>query len=472
MLVPTLPNGIALLSACLKEAGHKVKLFDSTFYKTELKSNDEIRMERLHIKSFDTKQFLKHLKSNDVIKEFDSVIKNFHPDLLAISLLDDTKHLGYELIFSIKNQDIPVIAGGIYSTFNANKLLDDNLVNYVCRGEGEQSIVRVADLLEKDKSVKNVGGISWKSGYKNIHNTISAPVDIDTLPFEDFTIFEPNRFQKPMEGDFSFTIPINMDRGCPFNCRFCAAPAIKKLYSGHKYFRKKSIGRIRKELQFQLSIFPKTSMIYFNSESFLSRSLKELEAFKNMYKEFDLPFWCQLSLNTVTKQKIEILSQMPIKKISVGIECGNEDFRKKMFNKHFSNKAISEAFRFFNEYHIDVGINNIIGSPDETRELVFDTIKLNKKLKFDTVNGFVFQPYSGTELRKYCIEKKYINRGAQTNSIIGTSILNMPQFSQDEIKGLLETFVLYIKLPENRWQEIRNAERDSMLLKELREEIE
>ena len=55
------------------------------------------------------------------------------------------------------------------------------------------------------------------------------------------------------------------------------------------------------------------------------------------------------------------------------------------------------------------------------------------------------------------------------------SILNMPQFTPDQIKGLLRTFVLYVHMPKSRWKDIERAEifdaEGDRVWNELREEL-
>ena len=67
----------------------------------------------------------------------------------------------------------------------------------------------------------------------------------------------------------------------------------------------------------------------------------------------------------------------------------------------------------------DAGIsttsNNILGFPDETRDLIFDTIELVRKLKSDDINAFTFIPYQGTSLRIMCEEKKYLDKKTLAN---------------------------------------------------------
>ena len=44
-----------------------------------------------------------------------------------------------------------------------------------------------------------------KQDDKIYKNGIRKPVDLDELPFQDWTIFEPRRFYKPMGGKISMT---------------------------------------------------------------------------------------------------------------------------------------------------------------------------------------------------------------------------------------------------------------------------
>ena len=105
--------------------------------------------------------------------------------------------------------------------------------------------------------------------------------------------------------------------------------------------------------------------------------------------------------------------------------------------------------------------NSIIGMPDETRELIFDTIKFVRKLpkNIDATGAFIFAPYHGTPLRTLAIEKGYLNDDEICSlSNTSESMLRMPTISKDEIQGMAKVFSLYVKFPENRWDEIKIAE--------------
>jgi radical SAM superfamily enzyme YgiQ (UPF0313 family) len=154
-----------------------------------------------------------------------------------------------------------------------------------------------------------------------------------------------------------------------------------------------------------------------------------------------------------------MLGDINCNRITVGIESGNERVRKELLNRHVSNDVMSRAFDILSRSSIPVSVNNIIGLPDETRDDIFDTIRLNRSIKVDSISVFIFTPYRGSRLRQYCIEKGYIQPDAYSADNRKRSILRMKTLSDEQIRGLLRTFPLYVKLPQEDYRLIERAEK-------------
>ena len=100
-----------------------------------------------------------------------------------------------------------------------------------------------------------------------------------------------------------------------------------------------------------------------------------------------------------------------------------------------------------------------MGFPYETRDLTFDTIELNRRINADSYNGYSFSPFHGTPLRDIAIKEGYIKSDLIARSATRPTLLNMPQYPPEQIEGMRRCFVLYIKLPKDRWHEIEKAEK-------------
>ena len=272
---------------------------------------------------------------------------------------------------------------------------------------------------------------------------------------------------------------MDFDRGCQHGCTYCVAPSLRKSFIKNncgKYYRVKNNNKIFSEMKFLIKKY-NLDFVWISSETLLDLELEQFKEFANRYsREINLPFWCQSRLDTFTEEKTKILAEIGCKNISLGLEHGSEEIRKQILNKRITNDVVLQSIKLIAKYNLFPTINNMIGFPGETREDIFETVKLNKKIskilnKKHNLNVFTFVPFSGTKLRQICIERGYIEDNhdlifkAKTNniafSVFSESLLNMPSISKKELAGLEKTLALYILLPKSYWADIKIAEQDN-----------
>ena len=218
------------------------------------------------------------------------------------------------------------------------------------------------------------------------------------------------------------------------------------------------MSRIARELQYLIKRWD-AEYVYFTSDTFLAVTDAEFAEFIKIYSEFKLPFWLQSRAETITEYRAKKLKEAGCHRISIGLEHGNDEFRKKVLKKKFNNEQMVKASKILADAGIPLTVNNIIGFPDETRDLIFDTIELNRKLVFDTTNAVAFAPFHGTSLHKVCVERGYIPSDFNPGSMNVDVSLDMPQLPKEEIKGLRRTFALYARMPKEYWPRIKMAEK-------------
>ena len=468
-----IPNGIAILSAVLKEAGFKnLELFDPTFYEShevtraqkEGKSRYDAREKMGQIKPFSFEEKNINLKSTNMFKDFVARINQYKPDIIFASILEDTFPIFRKFMEEIKDQKIPCLAGGVFPSSVPEILLKEDYVDYVCRGEGEGALVELCNALEEGKDTSNIKNLWVKKNGKVIsRNSIRPALDVNTLPIQDLSIFEDVSLHRPMTGKIYRMAPVETQRGCPYACRFCNSPEKNEFYNAQKagrFFRKRTMQHVQLELR-ELIAKHNIEYIFFITDTFLAMSEKEFDEFCEMYSEFNLPFFMNTRPETITARRAQKLKEIGCHRVNIGVEHGNHKFRVDIVGRNYKNELAIDAFNLMYEAGISTVCNNILGYPDETRDLIFDTIELTRKLKCNDINAFTFIPYQGTSLRGFCEDKKYLSKDKLANIYETESLLTMPSISKEEIGGLVKTFVLYSRLPRKYWNEIKIAEQSN-----------
>jgi len=482
----TVPPAIALLSQILKDAGHSTDLFDTTFYlfddELTISNVEEAREKGLNVRPIldeddETLHFKKTTRS--ALNDFEAKLRDYKPDLIAVSCTETTFERGYQLVSGSRSYGIPNLFGGVFPTFAPDLVMSFPDVDSLCVGEGEQAILQIANSISDGENWSSTTNVWFRrENGKFKKNSLAAPVDINQLPLvTDIGIFGEKRFYRPMGGKVRRLLPVETHRGCPYRCSFCNSPAQNRLYGSGDFtagsslfFRKKSLDLVKQEILNHIEQW-KVEYIYFWADTFLAWSSKEFNEFCEMYSEIRLPFWCQTRIETVTAEKIKKLRDVGLNRITFGLEHGNEIFRKEVIKREYSNEQAIKKIQLLHDFDIPFSVNNIIGFPDETRELAFNTIELNRKLKSDSISCSIFVPFHGTELRKYSEKRGYIEKDRLcTVSNSDGTVLTMPQWDGADINRLRKCFSMYVKFPKNRWAEIRRSEKDVDLHDQLSEE--
>jgi radical SAM superfamily enzyme YgiQ (UPF0313 family) len=127
-----------------------------------------------------------------------------------------------------------------------------------------------------------------------------------------------------------------------------------------------------------------------------------------------------------------------------------------------SNETIIKAIDVIkNNSNIRVSVNNIVGFPFETRENIFKTIELNRQVNADTRMVNIFNPFKGTKLRQMAVEAGFISADMDAGDYRSDYLLDMPQLSKEELKGLHKAFLLYVNFPKFLWPLIKYCEKDN-----------
>ena len=442
-----IPNTIAILSASLKGAGFQTRCFDTTFLNSPPKAHFTREKHGGVMSADHTKTWGEW--SPDLPKKipelFINTIKEFDPALIAVTIAEVNYTYAISLLKQIKKAfNIPVIAGGITVTMSPEMVIANDCVDMICIGEGEDALVELAQCIADEKDPGSIRNLWVKKDGAIIKNPLRPFKDMDTLLFQDWSIFDERHVYKPYCSVFRRTGFFELARGCHFNCSFCCTANLRKIYQGlGDYIRNRNIDKAFDEI---VEIKKKygLELIFFIDDNFLGMPRERFDYFCDQYKKrIGLPFYLQTRSETVKDDYIKRLKEINVSTIAIGVEHGDEGLRKEFLNRRMNNDNLQRAFDIVHKYDIRTTANIIIGLPGEREEMFRKTIDLLRKLQPRSISINYFAPFRGTLLREKAVELGYI----PADHIIcdSTTCLDMPQFRRDRIIHYYENFTKYLE---------------------------
>ena len=314
---------------------------------------------------------------NNAIK----LIKKANPKIVSFYTRCDTYHIMLKLAEVIKEsfKNIYVVCGGPQSDITAVETIKQiPYVDYVCCGEGENTVYPFFSSLINGTPDYSVDGLVYRKDKEVITNTRPAFIeDLDVLPFLDYSLLKFKDESLNKKRIFS----IDVGRGCPFGCAFCSTNS----FWGRK-FRLKSPERICEEIKIAHDKFGRTRF-NFSHDMFTVNRNKVIETC-SLLKTLDLPIqWgCSARLDCIDNELIDIMADSGMIGIYLGIETGSPRMQK-LINKKLDLENATQKIAYLKSKGIKTTASFIYGFPEETEHDISLTISLiGELLNLKTVN--------------------------------------------------------------------------------------
>lgn len=353
------PLGLAYLAAVL-ENRHKIRILDLSLY-TE---SDAALIQTL---------------------------KNFEPDIVGVTCYTPFYSSAMNVASLTKkyNPNILVVVGGPHPTILPETCLNEN-VDFVIRGEGEQTFPELLDSLEKSNEFEEIKGVSFKKNGKIIHNENRPYIeDLDSLPFPARHYLDLEKYVDRMEGK-RFTTMLT-SRGCPYNCTYCCKNIVGKRWTP------RSPENVILEIEEIINKY-NFRYIHFHEELFTFRKewvkkVCELLITKNL----NITWSCSSRVDLVTPEILQLMKKAGCIYISYGVESGDEQVLKSL-KKGITIEQVRKAFKYTHKAGITTRAYFMIGVPEDTPETIQKTINLALEIDPDYAQFSIATPYPGTEL--------------------------------------------------------------------------
>jgi radical SAM superfamily enzyme YgiQ (UPF0313 family) len=384
-----------------------------------------------------------HYVNNIPIKKFvDWIIKSGF-DVIGFSVVSHSFKTAIKIAEEIKkrNAQIKIIFGGVHPTFCADKTMKKySCVDYCVRGEGEYTLLNLIKSIESNRDLNEVPNLTYRENGL-VKFTVDAPPiqDIDELPIPDRKmLFKYHKYQ--LGGK---TTPLITSRGCPFNCTFCSCGA---LYN--RTIRYRSVNNVMEELlSLQNQGFKDIEIV---DDCFLLKEKRVINICKEIKKEkLDISFHVNGRVNLGSFNLYRIMIDAGCKTISIGFESGVQRILD-YYNKGITVERTFETMKIVKKARFETIFGGfILGAPTETLNEILQTIQFAFKLDPTLFQFQLLSILPGTKLYADFAKKGWIKDAIDWEEPKVAADVSSEVVQREILEDLIEkTYIKFITSPK------------------------
>lgn len=375
--------------------------------------------------------------------------------IFGITCLTNTFHLAIYIarIIKEKNKNCYIILGGPHVSFMYEDILKndkktENLLDFICIGEAEESLLKLVKILlsqlrENNPLENYIVKLQSIKGLAFIDSTGQLNVNSDSYEFNLENLPLPARFKLPQDFYYYTIANVIVNRGCPNQCSFC---------SRQKLFKKTKIRSISSILTEIRDIMSLQTYRHINFYDNININYEFFKDFCNIFIEHKLtiPWGCELRVDTITDEDAYLLREAGCQLIATGIESASIDVLRKNF-KYQEPKRVMEGIINLKKYKIPIQAYFVLGLPGETEETFQETVEYINTLPLDesdTLNYFIATPYPGSRLWD---EKEHFQIKIIESDFAKYDCEHLIFETQELNKKVLENLIQPAKKIENRF---------------------
>lgn len=345
------------------------------------------------------------------LPKIDDILAAFHPDVIGLSLFSQNLHLSKQFVIHVHQLQpaTPIVLGGPHASLSPEKSIADISawpgVRSVVHGEAENDIVRII------KSI--IDGIAEKF--------------IDCQPVE-MTNYTPPNFESFIRGKDLDTYPIQLSRGCPYQCIFCN---IDKL-SGRR-FRKRNITDCIDEIHEAVSRYPKMQYVKVTDDAPNCLTAR-FEEFIAQFLDHGFPVRLevmQLRADHLTFKSCQLLKKAGQPCVCIGVESANPEILAGV-TKGETMADIERACHYVKSADLPLVLCFVLGLPYATKEKDFVSVRFAQRIQPIHCYWNIAQPMPGTKMHKYFLSQGtiYSENAFEQSSLQGGCFADTPEYSR------------------------------------------
>lgn len=301
------------------------------------------------------------------------------------------------------NPRIITVIGNVHPTFCYEEIFRDHSasVDYIVRGEGEETLVDLLNTLNAGEDVSKVRSIVYLENGKTVVTPSRGYIrDLDSLPLAWDLVEWPIYTYRTMEG--STLAIVSSSRGCSQQCSFCS----QQLF-WQRNWRGRSAENFVGELEFLRDRYGVNVVMVSDETPTLERQRWE--------KILDLLIERQVGTKILMETRVDDVlrdedimwkyQRANIDHIYVGVEATTQETLD-IFRKDIKVEQSKKALDLINEYNIVSETSFVLGMPDDTTEKIRQTVELAQYYNPDLAFFLAIAPWPYSEI--YPVLKPYI----------------------------------------------------------------
>lgn len=307
------------------------------------------------------------------------LIRRNHVELLGVSVMPGPQMASaITSCQEIRRQfpQVPIVWGGYFPSTYTDASLNARYVNYVVRGQGEDTLLELIDALRGKRPLEGILGLSYKDLFGlHRHNPERLMKGPDSFPWSPFHRLPVEKYLRP-----SFfgrrTAAHHASIGCPFRCSFCGVHAI---YGNRELAE--SPARTEAILSHLKTQYGADSVQFYDMNFFLKEShARELA---DRMAPLGLRWWCEARIDTFNRYSdatLEAVRRAGCTMIFFGAESGSDWVLKEMQKDITTEQTLAVAQRI-RQFGIIPEFSFVIGNPQDPERDTKETLAFIRKIK-------------------------------------------------------------------------------------------